>query len=150
MWDKTQVVALACDHAGYELKAFLMRFLKEEDYQIHNFGTDSTESVDYPDFAHLLGKSVNDGEFKRGIVICGSGNGVNMVVNKYPEVRSALCWNSEQAALTRRHNNANVLALPGRFIDFDEALKAVKLFLNTDFEGGRHEIRVNKINKIII
>ncbi|MBW6491450.1 MAG: ribose 5-phosphate isomerase B [Lentimicrobium sp.] len=150
MWDKSQIVALACDHAGFELKTFLLKFLIQEEYLIHNFGTDSVESVDYPDFAHLLGKSVNDGEFTRGIIICGSGNGVNMVVNKYPEVRSALCWNSEQAELTRRHNNANVLALPGRFIDFDEALKAVKLFLNTDFEGGRHEIRVNKINKIII
>jgi ribose 5-phosphate isomerase B len=150
MWDKTKTVALASDHAGYELKAFLFRILTSEGYLIHNYGTDSTASVDYPDFAHLVGKSVNDGEFSRGIVICGSGNGVNMVVNKYPEVRSALCWNSEQAELTRRHNNANVIALPGRFIDFDEALKAVKFFLNTEFEGGRHETRVNKINKIRI
>jgi ribose 5-phosphate isomerase B len=150
MWDKNKTVALASDHAGYELKSFLYKILTSEGYLIHNYGTDSIASVDYPDFAHLLGKSVNDGEFSRGIVICGSGNGVNMVVNKYPEVRSALCWNSEQAELTRRHNNANVIALPGRFIDFDEALKAVKLFLNTDFEGGRHETRVNKINKIRI
>ncbi|KAF0204200.1 MAG: hypothetical protein FD170_518 [Bacteroidetes bacterium] len=148
MWDKTKIVALASDHAGYELKVFLYKILTSEGYLFHNYGTDSTASVDYPDFAHFVGKSVNNGECSRGIVICGSGNGVNMVVNKYPEVRSALCWNSEQAELTRRHNNANVIALPGRFIDFDEALKAVKLFLNTDFEGGRHETRVNKINKV--
>lgn len=148
MWDKNKTLALACDHAGFELKSFVYKILTSEGYLIHNFGTDSTASVDYPDFAHLLGKSVNDGQFGRGIVICGSGNGVNMVVNKYPEVRSALCWNSEQAELTRRHNNANVIALPGRFIDFNEALKAIKVFLDTDFEGGRHETRVNKINKI--
>jgi ribose 5-phosphate isomerase B len=148
MWDKSKTVALASDHAGFELKNFLMKSLAAEGYLLHDFGTNSTASVDYPDFAHLLGSAVNKGEFVQGIVMCGSGNGVNMVVNKYPEVRSALCWNSEQAELSRRHNNANVLALPGRFIDFDDALKAARLFLNTDFEGGRHETRVNKINKI--
>jgi ribose 5-phosphate isomerase B len=148
MWDKSKTVALASDHAGFELKNFLMKSLTAEGYLLHDFGTNSTASVDYPDFAHLLGSAVNKGEFVRGIVMCGSGNGVNMVVNKYQEVRSALCWNSEQAELSRRHNNANVLALPGRFIDFDDALKAARLFLNTDFEGGRHETRVNKINKI--
>jgi ribose 5-phosphate isomerase B len=148
MWDKSKTVALASDHAGFELKNFLMKSLAAEGYLLHDFGTNSTASVDYPDFAHLLGSAVNKGEFVRGIVMCGSGNGVNMVVNKYQEVRSALCWNSEQAELSRRHNNANVLALPGRFIDFDDALKAARLFLNTDFEGGRHETRVNKINKI--
>lgn len=148
MWDKTKIVALASDHAGFELKLFLVKSLTAEGYLFHDFGTNSTASVDYPDFAHALGSAINKGEFERGIVMCGSGNGVNMVVNKYPEVRSALCWNSEQAELTRRHNNANVLALAGRFIDFDEALRAVRLFLNTDFEGGRHETRVNKINKI--
>lgn len=150
MWDKTKIVALASDHAAFELKAFLLKSLISEGYSIYDFGTMSTESIDYPDFAHLLGQAVNNGTYERGVVMCGSGNGVNMVVNKYLEVRSALCWNSEQAELTRRHNDANVIALPGRFIDFDEALKAVHLFLNTDFEGGRHETRVNKINKIQI
>lgn len=150
MWDKSKTVALASDHAAFELKTFLKKSMISQGYTVHDYGTDSIESIDYPDFAHPLGKAVNNGIYERGIVMCGSGNGVNMVVNKYPEVRSALCWNSEQAELTRRHNNANVLALPGRFIDFDEALKAVHLFLNTDFEGGRHEIRVNKINKIQI
>ncbi|MDY0103359.1 MAG: RpiB/LacA/LacB family sugar-phosphate isomerase [Lentimicrobium sp.] len=148
MWDKTKIVALASDHAGFELKNFLMKSLTAEGYLFHDFGTNSTASIDYPDVAHLLGNAVNNEKYERGIIICGSGNGVNMVVNKYPEIRSALCWNSEQAELTRRHNNANVLALPGRFIDFNEALRAARLFLNTDFEGGRHETRVNKINKI--
>lgn len=148
MWDKTKIVALASDHAGFELKNFLVKSLTAEGYLFHDFGTNSTASIDYPDVAHLLGNAVNNEKYERGIIICGSGNGVNMVVNKYPEIRSALCWNSEQAELTRRHNNANVLALPGRFIDFNEALRAARLFLNTDFEGGRHETRVNKINKI--
>jgi ribose 5-phosphate isomerase B len=149
MWDKSQPLALACDHAGFELKTFLIRVLKSEGYKIQDFGTDSTASVDYPDFAHQLGNAVNNGDFIYGIAICGSGNGVNMVVNKYPGVRGALCWNSEQAELTRRHNNANILSLPGRFIDFDDALKAVKLFLNTDFEGGRHQLRSEKISHLL-
>lgn len=149
MWDKSQTLALAGDHAGFELKSFLIKVLSSEGYSLHDFGTYSTESIDYPDFAHQLGKAVNDNVYARGIAICGSGNGVNMVVNKYPNVRAALCWNSEQAELTRRHNNANILSLPGRFIDFDDALKAVKLFLNTDFEGGRHQIRVDKISQLL-
>lgn len=148
MWDKSQKIALGSDHAGFELKSFLIKIFNEEGFAYTDFGTYSTESVDYPDFAHKVGKAVNDGEVSRGIVVCGSGNGVCMTVNKYPGVRGGLCWNSEQAELTRRHNNANVLCLPGRFIDFDEAIKAVKLFLNTEFEGGRHTARVEKINKI--
>jgi ribose 5-phosphate isomerase B len=149
MWDKSTPLALAGDHAGYELKSFLVKVLTSQGFSIVDLGTDSSESVDYPDFAHKLGKAVNEGTYSRGIAICGSGNGVNMVVNKYPGVRGALCWNSEQAELTRRHNNANILSLPGRFIDFDEALKAVKLFLNTDFEGGRHQKRVDKISDLL-
>jgi ribose 5-phosphate isomerase B len=148
MWDKSQILALASDHAGVELKSFLIKILREEGYQFQDYGAFSTESVDYPDFAHKLAIAVHDGLHTRGIVICGSGNGVCMVVNKYEGIRGALCWNSEQAELTRRHNDANVLCLPGRFIDFNDAIKAVKLFLNTDFEGGRHKSRVDKINKI--
>ena len=148
MWDKSQKIALGSDHAGFELKSFLIKIFNKEGYSYTDFGTYSTESVDYPDFAHKVGKAVNNGEVSRGIVVCGSGNGVCMTVNKYPGVRGALCWNSEQAELTRRHNNANILCLPGRFIDFNEAIKAVKLFLNTEFEGGRHTARVEKINKI--
>lgn len=149
MWDKEKNLALACDHAGFPLKSFLADKLKESGYKFHDFGTYTTDSVDYPDFAHKLGSAVNNGEFERGIAVCGSGNGVNMVVNKYAHVRGALCWNSEQASLTRQHNDANILSLPGRFIDFDEAWKAVELFLNTEFEGGRHQRRVDKISQCL-
>lgn len=150
MWNKENILALASDHAGFPLKQFLSAKLTEEEYKIHDFGTNSIESTDYPDFAHLLGSAINGGQFILGIVICGSGNGVNMVVNKYPNVRGALCWNSEQAQLTRQHNDANVLSLPGRFIEFDEAWRAVKLFINTEFEGGRHQRRVDKVSQCII
>lgn len=150
MWDKSESLALAGDHAGFALKSFLISKFEERGYKFHDFGTYSEDSIDYPDFAHKLGSAVNKGEFKIGIVMCGSGNGVNMVVNKYANVRGALCWNSEQAQLTRQHNNANVLSLPARFIDFEEAWKAVELFLNTEFEGGRHQQRVSKISQCII
>lgn len=150
MWNKENILALASDHAGFPLKEFLLSKLAEEGYKFHDFGTYSLESTDYPDYAHKLGSAVNNSQFKLGVVICGSGNGVNMVVNKYPNVRGALCWNSEQAQLTRQHNDANVLSLPGRFIEFDEAWKAVELFLNTDFEGGRHQRRVDKVSQCII
>lgn len=149
MWNKEKSLALASDHAGFPLKNFLEVKLTESGYKYHDFGTYTTDSVDYPDFAHKLGSAINKGEFERGIAVCGSGNGVNMVVNKYPNVRGALCWNSEQASLTRQHNNANVLSLPGRFIEFDEAWKAVELFLNTEFEGGRHQRRVDKISQCL-
>lgn len=149
MWNKEKSLALASDHAGFPLKNFIAGKLTESGYKYHDFGTYTTDSIDYPDFAHKLGSAVNKGEFERGIAVCGSGNGVNMVVNKYPNVRGALCWNSEQASLTRQHNNANVLSLPGRFIEFDEAWKAVELFLNTEFEGGRHQRRVDKISQCI-
>jgi ribose 5-phosphate isomerase B len=109
-------------------------------------GTYSADSVDYPDFIHPLAKGVNDGKYKRGIIICGSGNGAQMVANKYPKVRAALCWSAEIARLARQHNNANILALPGRFIDFDTAAGLAEIFLTTAFEGGRHSQRVNKIS----
>ncbi len=150
MWDKEKTLALASDHAGFPLKKFLIEKLTANGYKVHDFGTYSEDSTDYPDFAHKLGFAVNTGKIERGIAICGSGNGVNMVVNKYPNVRGALCWNSEQAELTRKHNNANVISLPGRFIEFDEAWKAVILFIDTDFEGGRHQRRVEKISQCII
>jgi len=150
MWNKEKILALGSDHAGFPLKEFLAVKLNEAGYRIHDFGTYSVESTDYPDYAHLLGSGINKGEFERGIIMCGSGNGVNMVVNKYPGVRGALCWNPEQAKLTRQHNDANVLSLPARFIDFDEAWKAVELFLNTDFEGGRHQRRVDKVSQCLI
>jgi len=145
MWDKTQILALGSDHAGFGLKIFLTEWLTLNGYTFYDFGTFSAESVDYPDFAHQVAASVNNGSYPRGLLICGSGNGVCMTANKYQGIRAGLCWNSEQAELTRRHNNANILCLPGRFISNDEAVKALTLFLDTDFEGGRHQQRVDKI-----
>jgi ribose 5-phosphate isomerase B len=138
-------IALGSDHAGFELKGKIVETLHEQGHETEDFGCYSTESVDYPDFAHPVANGVESKTFDLGIVICGSGNGINMAVNKHQGVRSALCWLPVLAALARQHNNANVLALPARFIEEGVALQCVDKFLNTDFEGGRHEKRVNKI-----
>lgn len=138
-------LALGSDHAGYELKEKIKDVLKEKNIGFEDFGPFSDESVDYPDFGHKVGSSVNSGDREMGIVICGSGNGINMTVNKYPKVRSALCWSTEICELARQHNNANVLAIPARFISEELALNIVNTFIETKFEGGRHERRVNKI-----
>lgn len=138
-------IAIGNDHAGTELKHQVLRYLEENNHTVVNVGTDSDESVDYPDFAHQVGKMVNQQETEMGVVICGSGNGVNMTVNKYSGVRSALCWTTEIAALARQHNNANVIAIPARFVSNTLALEMVKVFFETDFEGGRHSRRVDKI-----
>lgn len=143
-----EIIPIASDHAGFELKEKVIKFLSSKNIDTKDFGTYSSDSVDYPDFAHKLGSAINKGEYKRGIVICGSGNGVQMTVNKYPGVRCALCWNEEIASLARQHNDANILSLPARFIPEELALKIVDIFLNTDFEGGRHQRRVEKINKL--
>jgi ribose 5-phosphate isomerase B len=142
-----KVLALGSDHAGYELKEFIKKYLTEKGFEIIDFGTKSSKSVDYPDFAHPVAKVVNDNEIETGILICGSGNGVNIVANKYPNVRAALCWREEIAVLARKHNNANILSLPARFISFEESIKIVDLFLSTTFEGGRHQTRIDKISK---
>jgi ribose 5-phosphate isomerase B len=142
-------IAIACDHAGFELKEAVKAFLTENQYIVKDYGTNSPDSVDYPDMVHPLGRDINNGVFKRGIVICGTGNGVQMTVNKYPNVRCALCWIPEIAKLARQHNNANILSMPARFIDKDTAIEIVKEYLNTDFEGGRHERRVEKINQTL-
>ena len=142
---KTYKIALGCDHAGYSTKEYIKTFLEESGNKVWDFGTHSEESVDYPDFVHPLAKSVNEGDYDFGILFCGSGNGVNIVANKYQGVRSELCWNEEIATLARMHNNANVCAVPARFVDLNEAKLIVKTFLNTEFEGGRHSRRVNKI-----
>ena len=139
---------MACDHAGYELKEVVKQKLIEKGFEVKDYGTYSSESVDYPDYAHPLGAAINRGEFARGIVICGSGNGVQMTVNKYPNVRCALCWTPEIASLGRQHNSCNVIALPARFISQETALEIVDVFLTTEFEGGRHKRRVEKINKL--
>ena len=149
MKNSGKVLVIGSDHGGFEMKEFLKKKLTDAGYEIRDFGTNSEESVDYPDIIHPLANAINKGEYVRGIILCGSGNGAQMTANKYPNVRAALCWNEEQARLSREHNNANTLSLPGRAIDFELALKMAVIFLNTDFEGGRHERRVSKISQTI-
>ena len=136
---------IAADHAGFETKEFLKKELESRGYAIKDFGTSSTDSMDYADVIHPLAAEINAGNYFTGIILCGSGNGVNMVANKYPYVRSALCWSEEIAALARKHNDANILALPARFLDKNTILEIANTFLTTDFEGERHQIRVEKI-----
>lgn len=138
-------ITIGGDHAGFEYKEAVLALLKKAGHQVTDFGPFDANSVDYPDFAHPVGKSVDTGEADLGIVICGSGNGVCMVVNKYKNVRGALCWNKELTSLARTHNNANVLCIPARFVSLTMAKAMVKIFLNTNFEGGRHQKRVEKI-----
>lgn len=139
-------IAIGGDHAGYELKNYLKEILSKEGNEIEDFGPYSEESCDYPDIAHPLAKSIEDGKNKLGIAICGSANGINMTLNKHVNIRSAIAWNKELAELARLHNDANILALPARFVDKETALDSVRVFLETKFEGGRHQRRVNKIN----
>ena len=136
---------IAADHAGYELKEELKKYLAAKGYEATDYGTHSTESMDYPDVAHPLGEAIEKGEFPFGIAICGSGNGISMTVNKHQGVRAALCWNPELGALAKKHNNANILSLPARFISVDEAKAIVDSYLAAEFEGGRHQRRVEKI-----
>ena len=143
---KNKKIAIASDHAGYYLKEKVLAYLIREKCEVKDFGTSSETSVDYPDFGHPLANSVAAGEFEMGISICGTGNGINMVVNKHPGIRSAPCWNEEICRLSRAHNDANILALPGWFISESEAYLITKTFLNTSFEGGRHKRRVEKIS----
>ena len=145
MFDKSHVIPIGADHGGVKLKEFLIDKLSEEGYRFKDFGTFSEASVDYPDFIHPVAKRINDNTNEFGIIICGSGQGAAMTANKYPNVRAGLGWDIEQAKLTRLHNNANILSLPGRFIDFQTAVEMVKVFLNTGFEGGRHINRIYKI-----
>ena len=141
-------IAMASDHGGFEMKEYIKSKLENIGVTIIDFGTNSEESVDYPDFIHPLAKAINDGKYSIGIIMCGSGNGAQITANKYPNVRAGLCWNVEQAKLTRLHNNANVLSLPGRFVSMDEAWEITSMFLETEFEGGRHMKRVEKISQI--
>lgn len=139
-------IGIACDHAGFEYKEKLVKYLKEKGHTVTDFGCYSSESVDYPDFAHKLAKSIKQSEILIGIQFCGSGNGINMSANKHQEIRSALCWQTEIAQLARLHNNANVCTMPARFISYEKALEIVNVFLSTEFEGGRHQKRVEKIS----
>jgi len=145
MFDKTKTLALGCDHGGYELKEYIKIKIAESGYSVRDFGTFSPDSMDYPDVAHPVASAVNSGQYEMAILICGSGNGICMTANKYAGIRAALCWKTELAMLAREHNDANILCLPGRFISQYEALNAVMAFLTTDFEGGRHQARIEKI-----
>lgn len=138
-------IAICSDHAGYELKNIIEGFLEASNIEYKDFGTYSSESCDYPDFAHPCAQAVENGEFPLGIGICGSGNGINMTLNKHQGIRSALCWLPEIARLARQHNNANVIVLPARFISPVDAINTLEAFLSTDFEGGRHQRRIDKI-----
>ena len=140
-------IPIGCDHAGFELKNVLIELLTKQGYEMEDFGCYSEESIDYPDFGHPVADKVESNDDVIGILICGSGNGINMTANKHQGVRSALCWNAEIAKLAREHNNANVLALPARYLSIDEAKEIVQTFISTDFEGGRHQRRVDKIAK---
>ena len=146
---KKKKIAIVSDHAGFFLKEKLLNFLIKEKYEIKDFGCSSSEAVDYPDFGHQLAATVSSGEYDIGISICGTGNGINMTVNKHPGIRSALCWNEEISKLARAHNDANICALPGRYINEAEAYLIVKTFLKTSFEGGRHKRRIDKIPLIM-
>lgn len=139
------MIGLASDHAGFELKQFVKQYLDEKGLEYKDYGTYSEESCDYPDFAHALALGMKDGECERGIAICGSGEGISMTLNKHQHIRAALVWSPEIAGLTRQHNDANVLVMPGRFISTDTARQIMDLFLTTEFEGGRHVRRVAKI-----
>lgn len=138
-------IALASDHAGFQLKQEVIKYLQDEGHTIKDYGAFSSESSDYPDYAHPLASAVESGEFELGISMCGSGNGINITANKHQGIRSALCWTEEIAELARLHNNANICALPARFVDKDKALSIIKKFLSTKFEGGRHIQRIEKI-----
>jgi len=138
-------IAVSSDHAGYERKQAILNYLQEQGIEFKDFGAFSAESSDYPDFAHPLAIAVSNGEFDKGITLCGSGNGINITANKHQKIRSAICWLPEIAELARLHNDANVCALPARFLSDEQAIEIVSVFLKTGFECGRHQNRINKI-----
>ncbi|PHS52755.1 MAG: ribose 5-phosphate isomerase B [Lutibacter sp.] len=140
------VIAIGNDHAGTEYKLEIIKQLKNKGIEVLNFGTDTNDSMDYPDSIHPVASAVENKEATSGIIICGSGNGAQMTANKHQGIRAALCWNNELVELARLHNDANILAIPARFVSLQQALGFVSLFLNTDFEGGRHQTRVEKIS----
>ena len=139
-------ISIGNDHAGPEYKFAIVKMLEANGHEVTNYGTDSIDSVDYPDFGHAVAKDVNNAKADIGIVICGSGNGIAMSANKHPNVRAALCWTKEIVSLARQHNDANIISIPSRFTSVQQAVEMVETFLNTSFEGGRHAIRVKKIS----
>ena len=138
-------IAIGCDHAAFSLKEKLKPYLVSKGYEVKDFGCYSEERADYPDFAHLVASGVESKEFDFGLLMCGSGNGISMAANKHKGIRSALCWSAEIAELARQHNDANIICIPSRFVEEEIAKKMVDIFLTTDFEGGRHAKRVEKI-----
>lgn len=140
-----RVLAIASDHAGYQMKLSIIKYLEEKGYEVKDFGTDSTDAVNYPDFGHPLAEAVESGRFNLGISLCGSGNGINMVTNKHQGIRGALCWNKEISTMARLHNDANICSLPARYLDLETAREILDAFLETDYEGGRHDIRISHI-----
>jgi ribose 5-phosphate isomerase B len=139
-------IGIASDHAGFELKELIKKELSQSGYTVRDFGTNSNERVDYPDYAHPLALAVESSEVEKGIAICGTGNGMSMALNRHKDIRAALCWTKDICTLARQHNNANICCLPARFVSTEDAMDMVRTFLSTDFEGGRHVARINKIN----
>ncbi|WP_338646727.1 ribose 5-phosphate isomerase B [Flavobacterium sp. KS-LB2] len=139
-------ISIGNDHAGPDYKHAIVEMLKAKGHEVTNYGTDSADSVDYPDFAHAVSNDISVGKADFGIIICGSGNGIAMAANKHQKVRAALCWMKEIAVLARQHNNANIISIPARFTSIPQAVEMIDAFLNTDFEGGRHQTRVDKIS----
>jgi len=138
-------ISIGNDHAGTDYKFRIIDFLKSKNIEVTNYGTDAVSSVDYPDFVHPVAKDVESKKSTYGILICGSANGVAMTANKYANIRAGICWSNEIVSLIRQHNNANILCIPARFTEIEDVLKMVDTFLNTEFEGGRHQNRINKI-----
>ncbi len=145
VFDHSKPIAIGCDHAGFDCKQTLISYLEKEGLLFKDFGTFSNDSVDYPDFAHPVANAVENGEASFGILLCGSANGVAITANKHASIRAAICWAEELALLARKHNDANIICIPARFIQQGDAEKMVSLFMTTSFEGGRHANRVNKI-----
>lgn len=141
----TNIIAIGCDHAGFPYKEGIIKYLESRSYEVHDFGTHSADSVDYPDHVHPVASEVETGIASFGVLICGSGNGVCMTANKHLGIRAALVWQSDIAALARQHNNANVICIPARFVTLEDAITFVDVFLHTQFEGGRHANRVTKM-----
>jgi len=139
-------IAIGADHAGVDYKSRFIEMLEKEGHEVSNFGTDSEDSVDYPDFSHPVAEAVENNKSELGVLICGSANGVAMAANKHNNIRAAICWTEELSKLARTHNDANVVCIPARFIDYELAESIVRVFLNTEFEGGRHARRVDKIS----
>jgi len=141
----SHIIPIGADHAGFTLKESIINHLRKKGFTTQDFGCSSEESIDYPDYAHPVAEFIESHPGSLGILICGSGNGISMTANKHQGIRSAICWKKEIAILARQHNNANIITLPARFISTEEALEMIDVFFNTDFEGGRHQLRVDKI-----